>query len=301
MKIPAYFKRKAALQFGDAGPAWVEALPSILSACIRRWDLRGSRPIYKLSINLVVFARSPQYGEVVLKIQGPHSERYTEMTTLAQFGGEIACHCYEVDRELAAMLLERILPGDDLRTVPDKDAQLAIGAGILKKLPVPDTGSLDLPHYRDWLTRAFERTRRQYDPDKRTRFLMDTAMRLFEELDDGSRFLLHGDLHHENILKSGDGRWKVIDPQGVIAPPVFECGRFIENHVIDDSLDLEAARKTIRTLADHLDHPPRAVAGAFFILHLLSMCWGYEMNYIPEWLRRGFDECAEILDLLDDF
>ena len=42
--------------------------------------------------------------------------------------------------------------------------------------------------------------------------------------------LLHGDLHHENILKHGDG-WLIIDPQGFIGDPVFEVCAFILNPI----------------------------------------------------------------------
>jgi streptomycin 6-kinase len=300
--IPQYFLHKAARQFGDAGPAWVEALPSILSRCIQQWGLTGCQPIKNLSINLVVYAHSPQYGDVVLKIQGPHTERFTEMTTLALYNGKFACKCHAVDRSLAAMLLERILPGDDLRSLPEKDTQLAVGARILGALPSPVAKAHGLPHYQDWLTNAFARMNRDFNPDQRTRDLMTAAWALFKETDDHSRFLLHGDLHHENILRSQDEGWKVIDPQGVIGPAVFECGRFIENHVIDDrGLDQDSVYKTIHYLAQQLSKSPRSVAVAFFILHLLSICWGHEMNDLPDSLARGFDECAALLAMLPDF
>jgi streptomycin 6-kinase len=299
--IPTYFLEKARRQFGAAGPAWVEALPSLLARCIQRWDLADCRPIENLSINLVCYATSPTYGEVVLKIQGPHNERFTEMTALELYGGVHACRCLECDREQAVMLLERLLPGDDLRTVRSKDEQLAIGAEMLRRLPIALDGSHGFPHYRDWLTNAFTTMERQFQPDKLTKHLMASAWELFQELDDASRFLLHGDLHHENILKSSNGAWKVIDPQGVIGPPLFECGRFIENHVIDDSgLDGEQTFSAIAYLAEGLQQPRRSVAGSFFILHLLSMLWGYEMNYTSEILAQGIGECGEILRLVGE-
>lgn len=42
--------------------------------------------------------------------------------------------------------------------------------------------------------------------------------------------LLHGDLHHFNILRDSQS-WTVIDPQGVNAPPVMECGPFLRNPI----------------------------------------------------------------------
>ena len=48
------------------------------------------------------------------------------------------------------------------------------------------------------------------------------------------RLLLHGDLHHENILKNGAGEYKVIDPKGVVGNSVFDLSRFILDEFRDD-------------------------------------------------------------------
>ena len=297
--IPAYFQHKAARQFGDAGPGWVRELPSILSECLERWTLSNCRPIDDLSINLVCFATSPIYGEVVLKVQGPHAERFTEMAALELYGGQHACRCLECDRERAAMLLERILPGQDLRSLPARDEQLAIGTEMLAALPVALHEEHGFPRYQDWMTNAFAAVERDDELSGLAGGLISSAWELFQEVDDGGQYLLHGDLHHENILRAGDGAWKVIDPQGVIGARILECGRFIENHVITGAgVDRQQARHTIVYIAGHMGEPARHVAAAFFILHLLSMCWGYEMNYTREHLVRGIRECAEILNIV---
>lgn len=299
--IPGSFQRKAARQFGEAGSAWVQELPSILSHCLERWDLSDCQPIDDLSINLVCFAKSPTHGDVVLKIQGPHTERFTEMTALRLYEGRYACRCLACDHERAAMLLERILPGNDLRSVSARDEQLAIGTEMLCALPIPLRDTYGLPSYRDWVTNAFSTVQRQYEPEALMRELMSLAWELFLEIDDAGQFLLHGDLHHENILQAGTGEWKSIDPQGVVGSAVFECGRFIENHVISDAgVDREEAFRAISYVAAYMGQPARRVAAAFSILHLLSMCWGYEMNYTRERLSRGILECATLLSMVQE-
>jgi streptomycin 6-kinase len=48
----------------------------------------------------------------------------------------------------------------------------------------------------------------------------------------GESVLLHGDLHHFNILSVGDGErseWKAIDPFGVIGEKEVEVGAFMRN------------------------------------------------------------------------
>ncbi|MDB5142005.1 MAG: putative hydroxyurea antibiotic resistance kinase, partial [Mucilaginibacter sp.] len=41
--------------------------------------------------------------------------------------------------------------------------------------------------------------------------------------------LLHGDLHHENILSAGRGKWKAIDPKGIIAEAACELIPYLMN------------------------------------------------------------------------
>ena len=72
-------------------------------------------PAKSLSINLIIFAKSAIYGDVILKLAGPHGERLTEVTALQIFNGEHACKCLDFEKSMGALLLERIYPGKRLR------------------------------------------------------------------------------------------------------------------------------------------------------------------------------------------
>jgi streptomycin 6-kinase len=122
--------------------------------------------------------------------------------------------------------------------------------------------------------------------------------KLFRELcPAGSpQVLLHGDLHHENMLQGSDGEWKAIDPQGVIGPLFFETGRFIENQAIDDDgLCLETFDEAVGYLAGRLGESKRTIAGATFILDVLSTCWGYQMGYDAARINQQIGQCEESL------
>jgi streptomycin 6-kinase len=49
--------------------------------------------------------------------------------------------------------------------------------------------------------------------------------------DNQEQFLLHGDLHHMNILQGESGSWLAIDPKGVIGEGAFEVGPLLYNPV----------------------------------------------------------------------
>ena len=59
------------------------------------------------------------------------------------------------------------------------------------------------------------------------------AQELAEYLDNTqeTEALLHGDLHHENILQDRDGHYRCIDPKGFIGDPAFELGPILANPV----------------------------------------------------------------------
>ena len=78
--------------------------------------------------------------------------------------------------------------------------------------------------------------------------------------------LLHGDLHHENILLDASGNWKAIDPQGRIGEQCLECGRFLLNEWewFGGVGDLLHTSKCIRFFADALGESCRTIAFASF-------------------------------------
>ncbi len=296
MHIPEYFIQQASRHFGQG---WVVKLPGYLDRAQDKWHLTNCRPVNNLSINLVCYAQSEIYGEVVLKLRGPDDERRNESIALKLFDGHLTCDLLAADEGTAALLLERIMPGNDLRTLPDKKEQLEVGAELIANLPIPVDATRGLPTYRQWISRAIETTRSLYDPDYRFISLMISADELFSEIcPPGSpQYLLHGDLHHNNILQSNHDRWQAIDPLGVIGSPFMASARFIENHVfgVNEAHTLEELDDTVSFIAGRLDQTRRHIGSAVSILHVLSTCWGLEMNYSPERIANQVKECEGLL------
>lgn len=87
------------------------------------------------------------------------------------------------------------------------------------------------------------------------------------------RVVLHGDLHHDNVLRGGDG-WVAIDPHGMVGDPGFDIGPLLYNPDTerpDDLLALVPLR--VEQLADGLDLPlDRAVTWGF-VAAVLSEVW----------------------------
>jgi streptomycin 6-kinase len=103
------------------------------------------------------------------------------------------------------------------------------------------------------------------------------AAGLYAELCDSMAepVVLHGDLHHENILRSGDG-WVAIDPKGVIGEPAYETGALLRNPR-PSLLDLPDPGRVLRRRADQLaellELDVARVHGWAYAQAMLSAAW----------------------------
>ncbi len=87
--------------------------------------------------------------------------------------------------------------------------------------------------------------------------------------------MLHGDLHHGNVLAAEREPWLVIDPKGVVGDPAYEPAVMLWNSHAGvgarDAADRLAARLDI--LAEMLCHDRRRMAAWGFAQAVLSACW----------------------------
>jgi streptomycin 6-kinase len=111
--------------------------------------------------------------------------------------------------------------------------------------------------------------------------LVESAETLFTELlsSMGEPVILHGDLHHENILSAERQPWLVIDPQGVIGEPAYETGAVLRNPMPDilKSPELKnVLKRRVDQLADELELDRKRILGWGIAQAVLSAWWDYE-------------------------
>ncbi len=133
----------------------------------------------------------------------PNSELLCEMAALRHYAGRGAVHLLESDPAGGVMLLEHVLPGTPLSKHPDDDEATHIAAEVMAKLWRPLPPNHAFPTTQQWAS-GLQRLRRRYagGTGPLPAHLVDRAEGLFRELlaDAEPPVLLHGDLHHDNIL-----------------------------------------------------------------------------------------------------
>jgi len=132
-------------------------------------------------------------------------------------------------------LLEKADPGRSLHSVPEEEAIRTAGALMVKLHRRPVSGIVDpYPAVEQWF-RGLGRLRERFGggtgpipedlaakAEQRLAELLRTA---------GPPVLLHGDLHHGNILSARREPWLAIDPKGVIGEAAYEPCAYLMNEI----------------------------------------------------------------------
>jgi streptomycin 6-kinase len=234
---------------GEAGVAWVEQLPSLADALTESWALTLEPSSYGFSYNYVVAVRRSDGTRAVLKIGYPGEDFRREEAALRGFDGLGSARLLESDRERSALLLEALEPGHPVSSLADDAREISATVTVIRAMSRAAAKDIPLPTFEDVIERI---TRRAGYLDLEGQFPWITrGLSLGRELVSnpaGLAMLLHGDLHHDNVLSSGDG-WRSIDPHGVIGEQAWEIGPYLYNNLPDNEAE-SVWRRIIRRRAD---------------------------------------------------
>ena len=287
----------------EAANAWFQRLPSLLEECAERWQLKLLPPFENLSFHYVAPAERADDTSVVLKTCSLTDEFASSLAALRIFDGRgIAC-LLEYDEEQEVMLLERLQPGTMLASlVPEQDEQAtSILAGVMRQLWRPAPAEHSFPTVEQ-LGQRLTQLRTHYD-DGYGPFpphLVDEAMDMFTTLSTSAprNMLLHGDLQHHNILRSGDA-WLAIDPKGVVGDPGYEVGASFYNPMprilTVPNLEKMLARR-VAQLSEELGMERVRIRG-WGLAQCVLNAWNMVANDLSM-NPHGMLRCAEILSRL---
>jgi len=284
--LPKKFVENTISLCSERGEKWLDELPTTIAALEKDWSFTAGNHFRNLSYNYVANAVQKNGTAAVLKIGLPliDVEIYGEAAYLKLLDGKGAVRLLQFDRERQALLLERVKPGENLKTVCKKNQSEAVTIAIrvLKRIlmPVPDDASdfISLDDWFDGLKRAAGTNFPQEYAERALEFYADLSR------DKANTFLLHGDLHHDNIMSSRREQFLVIDPKGMIGHIGYDIGVFLNNHRDWLEWDTRLDGKLDKAVADF--------AAAFELDPVVIRKWAYCQMVLSWWWM--FDEMPDI-------
>jgi streptomycin 6-kinase len=213
-----------------------------------------------------------------LKISQHVRETRPEIEALRIWDGVGAARLLAAEPDVGALLLERVQPGTMLSEIGDDDQTVRVAAALLRQLWQPPPEGARLPSLQDW-TAAYDRN---YEMLSRgaggfPSALFERAWALRAELlaSTTSRVVLHGDLHHFNILRSERAGWLAIDPKGLVGDRCFDVCQFLHNPM-PNPIPVHTNRRRLDIFAAELDLDRRRLTNWSVVHAVLNACWNYE-------------------------
>ncbi|MGK9147431.1 phosphotransferase [Plantibacter flavus] len=211
--------------------------PGSIDEAVRRWALVPDGEAFSTASSTLLPVRHDG-RRAMLKVPRVEEESLGGRL-LAAWGGVATAAVFEVDEQ--AIVLERAEPGQDLSRLTrdgDDSAAVAIICSVLDTLHSArpaDQVVRELPTLRRWfrdLETAAGRMQGEHLTDASTAtqaFLVRAwtiAARLLSTAElpqhAGDTVVLHGDLHHQNVLEFAPGDWRAVDPKGIVGHRAFD-------------------------------------------------------------------------------
>lgn len=276
--LPADFVLTQQELYGENGVAWLNNLPALIAECEQRWSLTVQAPVAGLSYNFVAPATRADRTPIMLKLGVPNKEINSEIEALRLYDGRGICRLIDSDAERGILLLERLQPGEMLSTVEDDEAATLIAARVMRKLWQPVPAEHPFPTVATWAKGLTElRAKFNGSTGPFNTKLVEQAETLYTELlaSSAEPVLLHGDLHHFNILTAEREPWLAIDPKGVVGEPAYEIGALLRNHKPELVQDRRVQARRIDLLASELGLDRQRILGWAVAQAVLSAWWSY--------------------------
>lgn len=273
MNIPADFKRKMMTVFGEEGEKWLSFLPALVKRYTEKWQLNIEGPVDNLSYNYVVKARDSEQRPLILKFGIPGLDVTREIHAVEIYGGERFAKLVAFDEADGALLLERLEPGNMLSEVKDEEAVILQYIDVWKAIRKPANPSF-LSIYQ-WFNGLDEYTKRYPKEDGPiSGKLVAQARHYVKEIQTTSAGdeLLHGDLHHYNILYDQKCGWCAIDPKGIVGDVYFDFVPFLFNELRSQSI----LKQRVESICILLRINKKRLLKASIALLILQTCWAVE-------------------------
>lgn len=279
--LPEEFCARIIDVHGQSGAYWLDALPGQIQALEQCWKL-DVQPPYPLSYNYVAPANGPNGEAWVLKLGVPNPELTGEIQALRFFDGQGVVRIIHGDPLKGALLIERLQPGTPLSHITDDEQATRFAARLMLQLwrETPHAPGLrSVAH----LGKGLQRLRQRFDggcgPFPTDLVALAEAQIIQEQTDLTPVRLLHGDLHHDNILYDQQRGWVAIDPAGILGNPGYDIGSLLFNPLpkTPESACLPNPLRTrLEVLSIELDMPLEQLRRWGIFKCVLSAWWSFE-------------------------
>lgn len=259
LRVPPVVRRKA---LAAGAHEWLDDLPELVATLEREWGISVGAAYGDSTEAVVAQAVDEDGTPVVLKLLVPRSgdAAANEITVLRLTDGEGCVRLLREDAARGALLLERLGPSLHQLGLPIRRRhEILCSTARRVWRAAPDcglpTGAEKGRRLAGFIAATWEELDRPCSERAVEHALACVERRIAAHRDERS-VLVHGDVHEWNALDAA-GRFKLVDPDGLLAEPEYDLGIVMR----EDPLDLLEGdpRSRARWLARRTGLDPTAI------------------------------------------
>lgn len=257
---------------------------------IEEWSLEKLRPFSETHSSFL-FEAVYQYQPVIVKYFKDGSDEANSVFALKHYNSSGAITVLQSSAN--AVMLPKIMPAITLDSCVQNDVK--VFCTLVEKLyqqPLNDAIIAKLPNISA-LGRTFNIHAQQRSSNRSqglSAHIVQKASSIFAALcaSQTRQVVVHGDLHHFNILYDAAHGWVAIDPKGYIGEPEVEVSPFLRNPLGSPGLYCteHTIKSRIEAIADCLQLDQERILLWFYCLSVLSVLYQEEKNLkCTEWSK----------------
>lgn len=280
---------------GEHGKKWLQDLPMIIQDISAHWNLSDLKPVINLSYNYVLSGYQNNQP-VILKLSIDSNDLRKEINALNAFQGFGVVKLLAEDLSQGAMLIERAVPGITLKTLfPEEDSKaINIACQLIEKIhQAPISADNQFPSLATWLQTLDKNWHIPNNYLAHARSLKNDLLK-----STCAPVLLHGDLHHDNILLNGND-WIFIDPKGVVGDPIYDKVGCLIREPLAEFLcrkdQLVILQNRVNLIANYFNLDTKRIIDWTFVQTVMAICWCLEDQHDPQIFIRFLEILEQIM------
>ena len=227
---------------------WMRRLQEEVPSLLQKWQITDYQVVKTSHFGIIFLASSINYGDCVIKIIPPFIGRYQpEKSCYQHLPASFMCELYDYDDTCSAILLSRM--EEDIEEFSFKDKSLLnffkTAIDSYKEVEFSASHNAIFKNYSDVLKGKLDDKGFSYRNKEIMNYVKKANVIFNEVFGNKKTYLVHGDLHRFNIMKS-NSEMVAIDPIGYIAPAELDIARFIGTELtISEADDIKKAKNEL--------------------------------------------------------
>ncbi|HHT0594180.1 TPA: aminoglycoside phosphotransferase family protein [Legionella anisa] len=271
--------------YGAKGEHWLAHLPATIATLTDYWNLSEVIPVPNMTFNYVAKATLEGDPPVVLKISYDKKSIENEKQALMNLDSQGSIKLIDYNSRYNALLVQQAIPGVTLKSLYPAQIDYVMDCYVqtMQKLHNKHlVKKQNYHHIADWL-KALDAPASDQIPLSILNRAIDLRNKLLSSIK--TPVFLHGDLHHDNILKHGN-EWLAIDPKGVVGEAEFEIAAFDFMYITELATTVNVKKifaERIDLLAHKSNLDAQRINDWVFVRLVLMAVWLIEDNDDPSW------------------